>query len=328
MMTLHENPELFRDAVTATAQRLSIPEIYIEKDYWVTVALKTIFESASTNEAVFKGGTALSKCYKIIERFSEDIDLVVIKHADENDNDLKRKIKAISQIVDSIIPEIQVEGVTTKFGMNRKTAHAYTKADFKGNYGQVREHIVVEATWLGNAEPFTTANINCFIMDMMVDTGQSALIEKWSLQPFSVRVLTKERTICEKIMSLVRFSNTDQPYTDLANKVRHIYDIHMMLKDPEVADFFDDDEFDKMLTLVGSDDVLSFKNNNEWLKIHPKEAIIFADPGGTWEAIKAPYRTSFQELVTGELPDEKELITTLEKVAQRIGSVAWNIKTK
>ncbi len=165
-------------------------------------------------------------------------------------------------------------------------------------------------------------------MDMMVDTGQSALIEKWSLQPFSVRVLTKERTICEKIMSLVRFSNTDQPYTDLANKVRHIYDIHMMLKDPEVADFFDDDEFDKMLTLVGSDDLLSFKNNNEWLKIHPKEAIIFADPGGTWEAIKAPYRTSFQELVTGELPDEKELITTLEKVAQRIGSVAWNIKTK
>jgi len=69
-MNLHTNKQLFQDAVIATAQRFSIPEIYIEKDYWVTVALHSIFHSPIANEAVFKGGTALSKCHKLIERFS------------------------------------------------------------------------------------------------------------------------------------------------------------------------------------------------------------------------------------------------------------------
>jgi predicted nucleotidyltransferase component of viral defense system len=70
-MNLHKNNQLFQDAVIATAQRYNIAEIYIEKDYWITVALYTIFHSAVADEAVFKGGTALSKCHKLIERFSD-----------------------------------------------------------------------------------------------------------------------------------------------------------------------------------------------------------------------------------------------------------------
>ena len=68
---------LFRQAVTATAGLLDIPEIFIEKDYWVTYALHTIFHDPIGGETVFKGGTALSKCFGLIDRFSEDIDLVV-----------------------------------------------------------------------------------------------------------------------------------------------------------------------------------------------------------------------------------------------------------
>ena len=56
--------------------------------------------------------------------------------------------------------------------------------------------------------------------------------------PFSVRVFSKERTFAEKIMSLARFSFSEDPYTDLASKIRHIYDLHMMLKNPEIESFF------------------------------------------------------------------------------------------
>jgi predicted nucleotidyltransferase component of viral defense system len=76
-MNLHTNQELFQDAIIAASQRFNIPEIYIEKDYWVTVALYAIFNSEIAGQAVFKGGTALSKCHKLIERFSEDVDIVV-----------------------------------------------------------------------------------------------------------------------------------------------------------------------------------------------------------------------------------------------------------
>ena len=58
-MILHKNKSLFIDAVTITAQQLNIPAIYVEKDYWVTYALNTIFHDDIGKETVFKGGTAL-----------------------------------------------------------------------------------------------------------------------------------------------------------------------------------------------------------------------------------------------------------------------------
>jgi len=56
-MKLHTNKELFRDAVIATSQRRGIKEIFIEKDYWVTLILKAIFKNEIGKETVFKGGT-------------------------------------------------------------------------------------------------------------------------------------------------------------------------------------------------------------------------------------------------------------------------------
>jgi nucleotidyltransferase AbiEii toxin of type IV toxin-antitoxin system len=324
-MTLHNNTELFKDAITATAQQMRIAEIYVEKDYWVTLALKTIFESEIGKEAVFKGGTALSKCYKLIERFSEDIDLVVLRREGESDNQLKTKIRGLTNLVGTAMPEIEVEGITRKMGMNRKTAHAYTKGEFKGEFGQIREHIIVEATWLGNFEPYTTAEVSSFIAEMMRSNGQQALIEEYGLKAFTVRVLTKERTICEKIMSLVRFSYTEEPYQDLAKKIRHVYDIHMLLKDAAVTVFFDSEEFDKLLNMVGKDDILTYKNNNGWLNAPPQNAIIYADPEATWAAIRQPYRTTFKDLVTGILPEESELVDTLKRVSKRLQLVTWRV---
>lgn len=78
-MNLHENISLYRDAIRFTAQKMDLKTEYVEKDYWLTYALFTIFNSEIGKDIVFKGGTALSKCYNIIERFSEDIDLVVLR---------------------------------------------------------------------------------------------------------------------------------------------------------------------------------------------------------------------------------------------------------
>ena len=72
-MKLHENKTLFRQAVQFTADQIKIAAIYVEKDYWVTYALFTIFNNEIGKDTVFKGGTALFKCYNMIERFSEDI---------------------------------------------------------------------------------------------------------------------------------------------------------------------------------------------------------------------------------------------------------------
>jgi predicted nucleotidyltransferase component of viral defense system len=324
-MNLHSNKELLQDAILATAQHLELRDIYVEKDYWVTVALYEIFHSEISDQAVFKGGTALSKCHKLIERFSEDIDMVVLRNEGENDNQLKKKIRTISKVVENIIPEVNVEGITNKMGNIRKTIHQYEKL-FEGNYGQVRDKVVVEATWLGNFEPFSEMQISSYIYEMMKAKGQDEMIGQYKMAPFNIQVLSKLRTFCEKIMSLVRFSRTGTPISDLRNKIRHVYDIHQMLKDKEVKQFFASDEFNEMLLKVGNDDMKGYKNNNDWIPEHPSTALIFDKPQETWRQLNTAYNGDFKDMVTGDFPAEEALIESLKLVTGRLKKVKWVIK--
>lgn len=324
-MKLHENKTLFRQAVQFTADQMQIAAIYVEKDYWVTYALYTIFNHPIGNDTVFKGGTALSKCYSMIERFSEDIDLVVLRRDQESNNKLTTKIRTISDVVSTALPEIQIEGLTHKMGMNRKTAHSFNK-EFTGAYGQIRDAIVVEATWLGYFEPYTTRMLNSFIGQMMLNNGQASIAEEQGLLPFAVRVLEPIRTLCEKIMSLVRFSYSDNPINDLKKKIRHTYDLHQLLQQQEYAEFFQSRDFDAMLLKVGQDDVISFKNNNRWLVHHPKNALIFRDTENVWNELKGVYNGEFKNLVYGSFPSDVAVLRTLKVITERLVSIDWIVE--
>lgn len=324
-MKLHENKQLFRQAVQFTAQQMNIPEIYVEKDYWVTFALHTIFNHEIGKDTIFKGGTALSKCFNLIERFSEDIDLVVLRHEGESNNKLTNKIKKISEVINTVLPEVVVEEVTHKMGMNRKTAHTYAK-EFNGNYGQVRDVIIIEATWLGYFEPYTTKSINSYVGNMMITNGQSEIAKENGLLSFEVLVLESVRTLCEKIMSLVRFSYSDDPIEDLKKKIRHTYDLHQLLHQKELIEFFHSIDFEKMLLTVAKDDVISFKNNNEWLVNHPADAIIFKELDRVWDELKVTYTSDFKNLVYGDLPNETVVRETLKMIEERLRKVIWDVK--
>ena len=67
-----ERSQAFRIA----SEKLGFPAYVVEKDFWVTYILDTLFNRINHKHRIlFKGGTSLSKCYKLIDRFSEDIDL-------------------------------------------------------------------------------------------------------------------------------------------------------------------------------------------------------------------------------------------------------------
>jgi len=324
-MKLHQNKTLFRQSVQFTADQMKIAAIYVEKDYWVTYALFTIFNNEIGKDTVFKGGTALSKCYYRIERFSEDIDLVVLRRKGETDSKLKSKLKAVSTIVATVLPEVQIEDITHKMGMNRKTAHSYNK-EFKGNYGQVRDVLILESTWLGNFEPFTSKSIVSFVGQMMLNNQQFDIAEENGLLPFDLLALEPTRTICEKIMSLVRFSYGENPINDLKQKIRHTYDLHQLLKQDVFLAFLHSTALDEMLLKVAKDDVASFKNNNKWLIYHPNESLIFNDLENVWSELKIIYNSEFKNLVYGELPEEKAVLETLKMIRDRMVNVKWFIE--
>ena len=324
-MRLHENTTLFRQSIEFTAQKMNILPIYIEKDYWVTFALHTIFHDVVGYETVFKGGTALSKCFGIIERFSEDIDLVVLQNESDSGNKLKSKLKKITDVVSKKLEEIEIDKITTKLGMIRKIAYKYPKIT-TGIFGQVRDVIIVEATWLGRYEPYYKQQISSYIYEMMKEANQLELAKEYGMLPFEVQVLLGNRTICEKIMSLVRFSYGENPIEDLQNKIRHTYDIHQLLKETEVKDFFNSTEFDEMLLLVAQDDVASFKTDNSWLEKHPKDALIFSDTENVWNELKGTYNNEFSNLVYGKLPIDTEVLKTLKDISNRLQEMNWSVK--
>ncbi|MEG1522196.1 MAG: nucleotidyl transferase AbiEii/AbiGii toxin family protein [Bacteroidales bacterium] len=322
-MNLHNNKKAFRQAIQYTADQLRISPVFIEKDYWVTFALYTISNNEVGKDTIFKGGTALSKCYKLIERFSEDIDLVVVRREGEADNKLKSKLKTIGTIVSEYLPEVPVEGLTVKMGMNRKTAHHYEKV-FSGNFGQARDVIVLEATWLGYYEPYSIQSVNSLIGETILANGQSNLAVQYGLLPFEFQVLDPQRTICEKIMSLVRFSHiSDYPLEALKHKIRHIYDLYQMLNHSELHSFFESSDFTEMLIKVATDDLKSFRNNNEWLNIHPCEALIFSQTEHIWPELKAVYEGNFKHLVYGDLPPADRIFETLTRVRDRLSKIEW-----
>ena len=72
-MNLHHDKDAFEELLIGAANELAIPTNIIEKDYYVTIALKSLSEKL--NDMVFKGGTSLTKCYQLLDRFSEDIDI-------------------------------------------------------------------------------------------------------------------------------------------------------------------------------------------------------------------------------------------------------------
>ena len=261
----------------------------------------------------------------MIQRFSEDIDLVVLRRDGESNNKLTTKIKNISKLVGDILPEVDAPGITQKMGMNRKTAHVYNKA-FDGKYGQVRDVIVVEATWLGYFEPYTKVHVSSIVGEMMLNNGQNEMAMQFDMMPFEVLALAPERTICEKIMSLVRFSHGDQAILDLQNKIRHAYDLHQLLSKPEFFEFFQSADFDKMLLKVAQDDVQSFKNNNSWLALHPSEALVFKELALVWKEIKTAYEGNFKFMLYGEVPSAEQIFEILSLIKERLKTISWTVE--
>ena len=67
--------QLRRQMIANIADEQNLQSVTIEKDWWVTMTLKALFETSCREFLSFKGGTSLSKGWNLIDRFSEDIDL-------------------------------------------------------------------------------------------------------------------------------------------------------------------------------------------------------------------------------------------------------------
>ena len=94
---LHNDKDLFERVVLDTSEKYGIVPVIIEKDYYVTLFLREIVKRQP--RIIFKGGTSLSKCYHLIKRFSEDIDLNIESEQKPTEGQRRNLVGAVRDIV-------------------------------------------------------------------------------------------------------------------------------------------------------------------------------------------------------------------------------------
>lgn len=102
------NKELLEQYCNIIFSQRNISPEYVEKDFYAVSLLKEITSNA--NNVIFKGGTCLSKCFKIINRFSEDVDLSIIE---EHLSESKRR-KLVHETIEGSIKQMGLQQKTLK----------------------------------------------------------------------------------------------------------------------------------------------------------------------------------------------------------------------
>jgi predicted nucleotidyltransferase component of viral defense system len=223
-----------------TSERTGLPPSAIEKDWWVTLALKTIFELPFTEHIVFKGGTSLSKGWNLIERFSEDIDLAMDRKYFGFDGDISneqvKKLRKASCLFGSgefrnaLDLKLKELGIT---GYNL-IAHEITNSDtdpveLELQYDSVTDKstyilpkVLIEIGARSQKEPFEKRPIQSIV-------GQTFSDQNFADLPFMIPLVLPQRTFLEKAFLLHELFQKPPEKIKAERLSRHLYDLEKLM---------------------------------------------------------------------------------------------------
>ena len=321
-VNLHETSDVYLELVQRTASDLSVPAIYVEKDYWVTQVLKRLCESEYCEAVVFKGGTSLSKAHRLIERFSEDVDLAIREADSLGDSRRRQLMKAIERVAGKDLIYCEGHPLESKHGRFRKTAYAFPTRSDAAELGHVADTLLIEVNSFANPEPWGSMRIATLIFDFLAKADQVEMIGRYKLEPFTFPVLGAERTLCEKIMGLVRAGHEVDAIAEFRRRIRHFYDIVMIMRETEFRDFVDSEAFAAMISEVREWDRRAMPGAAAWLDPPLQDAPIVADVERVWNDVRAEFRGSFKDMVYGNsVPDDDEVLACFASIGASLTRV-------
>ena len=317
-MNLHENKILFSDLIRAASETLEIDEIYIEKDYWITLALQRMSQNPNADKVVFKGGTSLSKAYRLTNRFSEDIDIAVIDADSFSGNQLKMLIKRLAKNMAEGLEENVVQGVTSKGTRFYKAIYLYPQLTNLTSSPVNTGQLLIEINTYANPYPYIRQEIDSFITNYLERINRIDLIERYGLQSFSLNVLDKRQTMIEKLVSLFRFSFAKNPHITLAAKIRHFYDLFYLAKDAECATYIQTPDFKQNFDTLLAHDKQEFDTPKNWQDKEIPQSPLIMDFPLLWNTLRNTYLSELQKLAFIPIPDEKEIEKMFTIIMQRM----------
>jgi predicted nucleotidyltransferase component of viral defense system len=237
-LPIQKQQELFKQLSFKTG----IQAQAIEKDAWVTLVLRLIFNSEISEHLVFKGGTSLSKAYNLIQRFSEDIDLAINREYLGFEGELTkgqiRKLRRKShdfvstEMVDILKKEFSNYNVDKQlFNIEVKNTKIsdqdpeiieidYTSVFNKLPY--IKQKVLIEVGARSLMEPAENKEIKSIIFEHYPNNS-------FDDKAFIVRTISPEKTFLEKMILLHEEFTKPDDKIRYHRMSRHLYDIGKIL---------------------------------------------------------------------------------------------------
>ncbi len=324
--TADQRNELF----SLTAERRGMGSVsVVEKDFWVCWTLKKLFEHPILSKLlIFKGGTSLSKVFGLIDRFSEDIDLILdwreVTDEDpmaERSNTKQGKFnadineKACDYISDVLVPLLD-EAIGKHCGVevlsNEKDLGHIVRVKYPETteHGNLLPYIQLEIGPLASWLPHSKHTICSYAAESFPDQFYDANCP--------VCVIDAERTFWEKATILHHEAHRPESSTIPVRYSRHYYDLYLMGTDPSVKDAALSD-----LELLRN--VVEFKQKfypRGWAKYDQAKPGTFKliPPDRILNAMLKDY-TAMRDMIFGRCPSFDEIITGLTKLEDEINAL-------
>lgn len=240
---LRRHPDDLDALISRTAAAQGLPAPYVEKDFWVTEVLRaaavdrTVALPDGSHGPVrflFKGGTSLSRVFGIVDRFSEDVDLLAAFPDGATTNARHRVLKQVDADVTAHLglakSDVTVGASTT--GVKRYTTYRYPVAEYDQG---LNEGVLLELGSRGGIYPAGPHAYRSMIADYAItELGETE--DTWDeFAAFRINVLAPERTLMEKIAA-VHDAATRGDTPALLKRGRHFYDIDRLLNTASVVD--------------------------------------------------------------------------------------------
>lgn len=237
---LADAPE-FEDAIRAAAEYHGILPDLVRKDYWVTRVLRTIAgDPAHAGRVLFKGGTSLSKGWRLIDRFSEDIDLLLTGPeygpSPEGKKDRERQFRTLKTRVEAETPlrlpdQTGLSEDEWRFHYVRGSYHCNLRYPLPGRRasrdGPNTDWLLVESGFRGGVQPHARRPLTSLVAEF-VDTQPDARtsLEPYAtdLESFEMDLLKPERTFAEKLLGLHDLMSKGESGAREV-RTRHYYDL-------------------------------------------------------------------------------------------------------
>jgi len=245
---LHEL-EPFREIMEAAAAHHNVPEYFVEKDYWIMHCLFSMQQQDFRFE--MKGGTSLSKGFKIIRRFSEDLDIKIHPRPDQKvyvgkNHDKPKHMESRKVFFDSLAEDFKIPGlesVERDYSFDdQKIRNAGIRLHYPTLFSypeKIKRGVLLEVGF-AHTEPNKPLNFSSWAYDQATPHHSETVDNRAK----GVKCYLPAYTFVEKLQAIShKFRQLRKTKEIPSNFMRHYYDIYELLNDESVKAFIGTEEY-------------------------------------------------------------------------------------